>query len=101
MVSRPGGNTHERKIVLNGDGGDEGLGPVPSGHAQAVGPTGDGVPCQLLEIEAVVEHDHLDPEILGQTDQVEFGDLAPTRPWVADQDGVVREVDRRRSTSIM
>ncbi len=77
VVSRSGRNAHEREAVLNGDGCDEGLGAVPAGHAQAVGPAGDGIACQLLEVEAMIEHDHLDTELLSQVDKTKLGHLAP------------------------
>ena len=63
--------------MLDGDGGDEGLGAITSGHAQTVGPAGDRIPCELFEVEAVVEHDHLDSEILGQVDKTEPRHLSP------------------------
>ena len=77
VVSRSGRDAHERKVVFDGDGGDKGLGAVPSGHTEAIGPAGYRVPCQLFQVEAVVEHDHLDAEVLGQVDKTKLRHLAP------------------------
>ena len=53
VVAGAGRDAHERQVVLDGDRGDEGLGPVAAGHAEAVGAAGDGVAGELLEVEAV------------------------------------------------
>ncbi len=65
VVSRTRCNAYERDIVFDGDGGDESLGAVPSGHTKAIGSTCDGVVCQLLQVETMIEHHHLDAEVLG------------------------------------
>ena len=90
VVAGAGGDADERQIVFDGDGRHEGLRAVASGHAQAVGAAGDRVAGELLEIEAVIEHHHLDAELLGQRHQIELLDLASAGPGVADQDGVAR-----------
>ena len=51
--------------------------PSPPAMPRQSAPLGDGIACQLLEVEAVIEHDHLDSEILGQVDKTELGHLAP------------------------
>ena len=39
---------------------------VPSGQTKTIGPAGDRFPCQLLHVEAVIEHDHFDAEVLAR-----------------------------------
>jgi hypothetical protein len=101
MVSRPRRDAHEGKIVLDGDGGDEGLGTVAAGHAQTVGAVSDGVPGQLLKVEAMVEQDHLYSETLGQFDKAEPRHLSPAGPRIADQYWALRASDRDRPTMVM
>ena len=52
VVPCPRADADEREVVLDGDGRDERLRSVAAGHAEAVGAAGDGVPGELLEVEA-------------------------------------------------
>ena len=51
--------------------------PSPPAMPRQSAPLGDRVPCQVLEVEAVIEHDHLHSEFLGQVGKSELGHLAP------------------------
>jgi hypothetical protein len=54
-------------------------------------------PGQLLEIEPVIEHDDLDPQLPGELDQAEALDLPATGPGIAEQHGVFGRGDVNRS----
>ncbi len=71
--------------MLDRDRRDQRLGPVAARHAEAIGPARDGVARELLEIEAVVEHDGLDAELRGEVDESEALDLPAAGPRVAEQ----------------
>ena len=75
--------------MLDGDGRHQCLRPVTTGHGEAVRAARDGVASQLLEVEPVIEHDHLDTEALGQFDESELRHLSAPRPGIADQNGVL------------
>ncbi len=100
MVPGPGRHAHERQAVLDRDRGHQRLGAVTAGHAQAVSATGDGVASELLEVEAVIEHDHLHPQFLGEPHQSELLDLAATRPRVAQQHRMSGRRDVRRPAGV-
>ena len=86
MVARSRGNTHEGKIVLHREGGDQCLRAVPARHTQTVGSPGNGVSRELCEVEPMVEHHGLDPERACQLYQSEFLDLPAARPGIAQED---------------
>ena len=88
VVSGPSGHAHERKIVLHGNGGNQSLRAVPAGHPQAIGTPRDGVPGELGQVEAMVQHHGLDSEGGCQLHQSERLDLAAARPRIAQQDSV-------------
>ncbi len=88
VVAGSGRDQHEREVVLDGDRRHQRLGTIAARHAQAVSPPCHCIPGQLLEIEALGEHDDLDAEALGQFYQAELLDLAAARPRVAQQDRV-------------
>ena len=90
VVACPRAHTHEGEPVLHGDRGDEGLGAVTPGHAEAVGPSSHGIACELLEVETSIEHHRLHSELGRQLAQAEALDLAAARPGVAQQDGTGR-----------
>ncbi len=76
--------------MLHRDRRDEGLRAVAAGHAKAVRAAGHCVARELLEVEAVVEHDGLDAEVAGEVDELEARDLAAAGPWVAQQHRMAR-----------
>ena len=85
MVSGARRDNDERDPALDRDRRHEGLGAVSAGHPEAVRSPRDGIACELLEVESVVEHDGLDAELVGQLDQTELRDLATAGPRVADE----------------
>ena len=100
VVAGSGRDDDEGKVVLDRDRGDERLGAVAPRHAQAVGAPGDRVTGERLEVEAVVEHHHLDTHLLGEGNEAEPLDLASPGPRVADQDRVARPGDDRRPPTV-
>ena len=90
VVPRPGRHADEGHPALDGDRRHQRLGPVATGHAEAVGAPGDSIAGELFEIEAVVEHHGFDTELVRQLDDAELLDLPASRPGVADQHGAAR-----------
>ena len=70
VVSRPGGHTHERDVVLHRDLGDEGLRAVAAGHPDHVGRAG-GLPCQRQQIVTRPEQHRFDTSPLRLQDELE------------------------------
>ena len=72
VVSCARRDTDERDPALDRDRRHERLRAVSTGHPEAVRSPRDGVACELLEVESVVEHHGLDAELIGQLDETEL-----------------------------
>lgn len=90
MIARARRDADEREVVLDRDGGHQGLRTVASGHAEAVCPPSDGVVGELGEVDTAVQEHSLDTEVLGHLREPELLHLAATGPGVAEQDGLAR-----------
>jgi hypothetical protein len=80
--------------VAGGDAGDQGLGAVPAGHPDDVGPAGNGLLGQLAQVVARGQDHRVDPAPPGLLDQVEALDLAAARLGVHQQDRPGRRAHR-------
>ena len=88
MVTGARGDDDEREVVLGRDAGHQGLGAVAAGHAEQVGPPGDGRAGHLGDVDRLVrvEQEHLGAKVLGPAPQIERADLTAAGLGVHDQE---------------
>ena len=71
VVARAGRDHHHRHAVFGGDGGDEGLRSVASGHANGVRSIGDRLASEGPQVVARLENDGPDSTLTARVDQIE------------------------------
>jgi hypothetical protein len=88
VVAGPGRDDQQGHIVLGGDAGDQGLGPVPAGHPQQIRPLGHRLAGQGGHIHRArpLQQDDGRPQGLGLVLETESDNLPAARARVHDQE---------------